>query len=191
MMPYRRTLLVTFSDFCSRRSAPLSSAKMLLSLKAVKDLVWLFLEEFLLVPESFAVSHQRGAAAAWFLLALGAAAANVRLGEGWIPCPLSSGCAGDELSDRKPEAGTCQPRSFFHSIISPCDVALPYPATRCLMDNTSDKGKTSSMHAEGNFRGCWLLPSCSEIPALDGVWEEIRPWCCEFPSALATLQQHT
>lgn len=59
-MPYRHTLLVTFSDFCSRRSAPLPSAKILLSLKALKDLVWLFFfEEFLLVPASFAVSHQQ------------------------------------------------------------------------------------------------------------------------------------
>lgn len=79
----------------------------------------------------------------------------------------------------------CQLWSFFHSIISPCHVALPYAASRCLMDNTSDKGKTSSVDAQENFRGCWLLPSCvlpgcSEIPALLGLWEEIRPWCCEF-----------
>lgn len=68
-----------------------------------------------------------------------------------------------------------------------------------LTDNTSDKGKTSSVDAEGKKLHSGAAGSCPAVSCLaavkslplDGVWEEIRPWCCEFPSALAILQQHT
>lgn len=178
-MPYRHTLPVTSSDFCSRRSQHCCQVlKCCCHSRHSKTLCDSF--------GSFCsfLKALLWARSAWLLFALREAWGRVNP----LPFELSLcwGWEGDELNGWEPQAGTCQPRSFFHSIISPCHVALPYPATRCLMDNTSDKGKTSSMDAQENFRGCWLLPSCvlpgcSEIPALDGLWEEISPWCCEFP----------